>query len=684
MKGRRFWSGLTAFALACTLGWTQARVEWLLPTLQPYSLAVNDTGTHCAVTMGYGALGWMNLTTGAIERLFIEPRRIERADVWGDLLAYVVGDQITLRQLSTGAVIRRWQARGGVNDLRFSPDGQLIGAACRDFRVRIWRVSDGALRFTLNHAYSPIRLAFSMNGQWMATADDFGRVLLWNRATGALIGGRRYHSVPVMGVAFSPDNRWLVSASRYPETGLNLVDLVGNAQAWIYSAGDDPTSVEFAPDSTQMFIGTTQGRIGRWTTAGAPLSPLVAHTYVHALDRAGTRLVSGSYLFRLSVDPFAEPVRSYPGAVQVWDTNTGALLATHYGSTIRPMSLAVLPDGTRIAVGDRYGKIRWYNANTGALMGEWQAHSIAIGSLAVSPDGTRLVSGADDGTVRVWDTATNALIHDLQVPGETGRMSRVVVSRNGAYFAALSYRNGQVPVWDMQTGALVNTLNFGDRERGAPMDLDFTPDSTGIAAAGTGNTLKIADIVSGEIVQEIELEGEDSFAVRYSPDGQYLAVGTYSGFAGVYLWDVQAGAFVKRLIGLGFDEVAFTPDGQAIIARDPYTVRYWRWREMPDESNIDEHTSTLLQISEFAERAQMGVSPDGRRFYMAYESQGIGAWRLPIRADVNGDGCVDDADLLTVLFNFGATGQNAADVNRDGTVDDADLLEVLFNFGQGC
>jgi len=57
---------------------------------------------------------------------------------------------------------------------------------------------------------------------------------------------------------------------------------------------------------------------------------------------------------------------------------------------------------------------------------------------------------------------------------------------------------------------------------------------------------------------------------------------------------------------------------------------------------------------------------------------------LPSPADIDGNGCVDDADLLTVLFNFGATGANPADVNRDGTVDDADLLEVLFNFGDGC
>jgi hypothetical protein len=51
--------------------------------------------------------------------------------------------------------------------------------------------------------------------------------------------------------------------------------------------------------------------------------------------------------------------------------------------------------------------------------------------------------------------------------------------------------------------------------------------------------------------------------------------------------------------------------------------------------------------------------------------------------DVNGDGCVDDADLLAVLFNFGGDDPDA-DLNNDGIVDDADLLLVLFNFGNGC
>ena len=53
-------------------------------------------------------------------------------------------------------------------------------------------------------------------------------------------------------------------------------------------------------------------------------------------------------------------------------------------------------------------------------------------------------------------------------------------------------------------------------------------------------------------------------------------------------------------------------------------------------------------------------------------------------ADINNDGIVDDADLLIVLFNFGATGLVPGDANCDGTIDDADLLIVLFNFGNTC
>ncbi len=57
----------------------------------------------------------------------------------------------------------------------------------------------------------------------------------------------------------------------------------------------------------------------------------------------------------------------------------------------------------------------------------------------------------------------------------------------------------------------------------------------------------------------------------------------------------------------------------------------------------------------------------------------------PSNGDVDGNGCVDDADLLAVLFAFGNSGSGLPeDTNCDQVVDDADLLEVLFNFGNGC
>jgi len=88
------------------------------------------------------------------------------------------------------------------------------------------------------------------------------------------------------------------------------------------------------------------------------------------------------------------------------------------------------------------------------------------------------------------------------------------------------------------------------------------------------------------------------------------------------------------------------------------------------------------------------VSPDGRHivgwgYNGTRRRQEAFLLSLPCashQGDVNMDGCVDDADLLAILFAFGSTGSNVgrADINCDGVVDDADLLTVLFNFGSGC
>lgn len=58
-----------------------------------------------------------------------------------------------------------------------------------------------------------------------------------------------------------------------------------------------------------------------------------------------------------------------------------------------------------------------------------------------------------------------------------------------------------------------------------------------------------------------------------------------------------------------------------------------------------------------------------------------------IPGDLDGDGCVDLADLATLLSNYG-TQQGATyemgDIDGDGDVDVADLAELLSHYGDGC
>lgn len=97
--------------------------------------------------------------------------------------------------------------------------------------------------------------------------------------------------------------------------------------------------------------------------------------------------------------------------------------------------------------------------------------------------------------------------------------------------------------------------------------------------------------------------------------------------------------------------------------------------QLPDQIPIPAQFELSFQVPQGWSLESIGMGGDG--------SAGQPVPRTP--GDVNGDGCVDDADLLAVLFAFGQTGSGLPeDVNGDGVVDDADLLTVLFNFGQGC
>lgn len=141
--------------------------------------------------------------------------------------------------------------------------------------------------------------------------------------------------------------------------------------------------------------------------------------------------------------------------------------------------------------------------------------------------------------------------------------------------------------------------------------------------------------------------------------------------------------------------IAYGVSGDGAIVVGNSDGRAYRWTPQNGMENLNVVYASLLTDGSTLYSAN-AISLDGRyivgRGYNAttQRTEGFLLDTAPQcvshAGDVDSNGCVDDTDLLQVLFAFGNSGTNLGrvDVNCDGVVDDADLLIVLFNFGGGC
>lgn len=346
------------------------------------------------------------------------------------------------------------------------------------------------------------------------------------------------HSGVVFTLAFSPDERFLLSGS---------VD--GTAILWDAKTGQqirrlagftgNVMSAAFSADGQRLLLGSADGSASIW-----------AHK-------------TGERLLNLEPPPdmrFPEEIRS---RMQKLPIN----------------SVAIRPDDAVAAI-STISKVVLFDAHTGAVLRTLDSPEVqvlGVNSIAFSPDGTTLIGGTQaskDVAAVLWNSQTGEVVRTLR--GQAGQTVVVACSPDGQMAATGSLDKVAV-LWDMRTGQPLHTLT-GHAEQ--VWSVAFSRDGRLVLTASPDGTAMLWDAHSGKLLTTLRPEGLYAFrdivrSIAFSPDGRQVVTGMGTGT--IAFWDLPSGTQRRTLPGLSMNTpaVCFSPDGRQARTVNGYFALNW-------------------------------------------------------------------------------------------------------------
>jgi WD40 repeat protein/tRNA A-37 threonylcarbamoyl transferase component Bud32 len=259
--------------------------------------------------------------------------------------------------------------------------------------------------------------------------------------------------------------------------------------------------------------------------------------------------------------------------VRLWDADTGKQLKElKVGERHPAWGVAFSPNGKLLATASGQQILQLWDANTGDKIVEPIPHSAQVYSVAFAGDSQWLVTGSADGAVRVWEGTTRKEGAKL-----AGHKANTVVRSVSFSFTGDRIVSGgddkTVRLWDAHSGQQIAEAQTENQV----LSVAFSLQGDRIVTGRYDGTIQVLD---GRNLQPLG----DAFtahsnavnSVAFSPDGTRIASGSADNM--IKVWDAQARTPIGSLTGHQgqVSSVVFNRDGTRIVSGSADgSVRVW-------------------------------------------------------------------------------------------------------------